>query len=392
MYKTTRTLIIGAGPYGIALANELHHQGEEFVIVGQPFSLWFDHTHGDMPIRSDWQTSEIYSPDNRYSFKRFIQHQNPQGWQEQLNRRIDGPMFTSYLEQVRDQLPYQVITSDVASLCHLNIDAPHEGFVAMLDNGMEIRARHIVLATGIEPHRYLPQSLAKLEQNSCIHTWNVADFIGVTGKRILLVGRGQSAAEALAHLVPNNQVKWVCRKPPKFYNEPINLPAPVFKSLRFLSRIYYYLPKPIHKKLAAQFVAVTVTPDMAPKVSSVPQVHKDVGELELTSVFDTNGGPATKGQSGAVYSATLDEHFDVVVAATGYRYQLNNLIFLSSQLQSSMAARDDECPKVNATFESGVDNLYFVGGIAEPSHGPAMRFMMGAPYAARTVAKQCRSK
>lgn len=367
----TQCLIIGAGPYGIALANQLHEQGRPFVIVGETFSLWYDHTHPQLPIRSDWQTSEIYSPSARYCFKSYLQQRYPKTWENILEHRIEGDVFRGYLEQVQARLPYEVVQARVIGLSKSD-EFPFE---AKLTNGDSITADNVVLATGIEPHRYLPAEFAHLPEYLCKHSWYLGEFLDVTNQNILVLGRGQSAAEAVAHLSANNRVSWVCRQKPKFYNEPINLPAPVFKALRYLSRVYFYLPTLLHKKLAKTFTEVTVTPDMQPRIDHVEQIRSDAGGLQLTVKNDQ------------IVSAKLSKSFDLVVAATGYRYRLASFDFLSESIKTALGADENLCPRVNARFKSSVKGLYLMGGITEPSHGPAMRFMMGAPFAAQTIAK-----
>lgn len=367
----TQCLIIGAGPYGIALANQLHEDGNSFVIVGDTFSLWYDHTHPDLPIRSDWQTSEIYSPSSRFCFKTYIRNCYPDNWQHILDHRIGGDVFRGYLEQVQDQLPFEVIETRVVGLNQID----NLKFGAELEDGRSIQADNVVLATGIEPHRYLPEEFSHLPEHLCKHSWHLSDFLDVTNKKILVLGRGQSAAEAVAHLSTNNQISWVCRQKPKFYNEPINLPAPIFKALRYLSRVYFYLPGLLHKKLAKTFTEVTVTPDMEPKINHVEQIRCDAEGLELTV------------QKDKLVSAKLSTEFDFIVAATGYRYRLSSFGFLSQELKDLLDTDESSCPRVNSRFKSNVKGFYMMGGITESSHGPAMRFMMGAPFAARTISK-----
>ncbi|MCG8457478.1 MAG: hypothetical protein MI919_14485, partial [Holophagales bacterium] len=68
----TPVLIIGAGPYGIAVAQELWHRGLEPVVVGEPFETWHRHTLDIMSLRSDPRGSSVWSPDGRYDFPRFL--------------------------------------------------------------------------------------------------------------------------------------------------------------------------------------------------------------------------------------------------------------------------------------------------------------------------------
>jgi hypothetical protein len=77
---------------------------------------------------------------------------------------------------------------------------------------------------------------------------------------------------------------------------------------------------------------------------------------------------------------------DHVIAATGYKVNLQRLKFLSngtcSRIKTVIGA-----PALSSTFESTVPGLYFVGLAAANSFGPVMRFAYGADFAARVVAK-----
>jgi len=77
---------------------------------------------------------------------------------------------------------------------------------------------------------------------------------------------------------------------------------------------------------------------------------------------------------------------DHVIAATGYKVDLARLSFLPPELQSQLRSVDGT-PILSGAFESSVPGLYFVGITAANSFGPVMRFMLGARYTARRLAK-----
>jgi hypothetical protein len=77
---------------------------------------------------------------------------------------------------------------------------------------------------------------------------------------------------------------------------------------------------------------------------------------------------------------------DHVMAATGYKVDLDRLTFLSAEIRSRVKTVN-KTPVLVPTFESSVPGLYFVGVAAANSFGPVMRFAFGAGFAARTVAQ-----
>ncbi|MGH3574568.1 MAG: dimethylaniline monooxygenase, partial [Pseudonocardiaceae bacterium] len=89
--------------------------------------------------------------------------------------------------------------------------------------------------------------------------------------------------------------------------------------------------------------------------------------------------------NGAVNGGSTTEiTAEHVLAATGYRPQLDRLTFLDAQLRSAVRTLAGT-PDVGPDFQSSAPDLYFVGPAVAPTFGPVMRFVYGADYAARTV-------
>jgi pyruvate/2-oxoglutarate dehydrogenase complex dihydrolipoamide dehydrogenase (E3) component len=80
---------------------------------------------------------------------------------------------------------------------------------------------------------------------------------------------------------------------------------------------------------------------------------------------------------------------DHVIAATGYRVNLERLAFLDQDLLKEIQCLE-RSPVLSQSFESTVPGLYFIGTAAANSFGPLMRFAYGADFAARKVSKHLR--
>jgi hypothetical protein len=65
--------------------------------------------------------------------------------------------------------------------------------------------------------------------------------------------------------------------------------------------------------------------------------------------------------------------FDHVVAATGYRVDINRLEFLDKALRSEIACVKNT-PILSTRFQSSAPGLFFVGLVAANSFGPMLRF------------------
>jgi hypothetical protein len=78
--------------------------------------------------------------------------------------------------------------------------------------------------------------------------------------------------------------------------------------------------------------------------------------------------------------------FDRVLLGTGYRIDIGRLGILGPQLLDRIVCADGS-PLLRPGFESSVPKLHFVGSYAVKSFGPLLRFIAGAPYAARAIAQ-----
>jgi lysine/ornithine N-monooxygenase len=372
---STRVLIVGAGPYGISLSYDLYTNRIPFIIVGHPFSLWHEHTIRSMTLRSDINSSQVFDRQNRFSLRGYLTRTYDSETAEALiSRRIPVEVFRGYAQWILAELPYRPIERKVVRLRQTS-EAGSACFLAELDDGTEISADKVVLASGIENHRVLPQCLQALPDHLVLHSWQVGEFESFSGKRLLVVGGGQSAAEVLACLSERNQLTWIHRSRLIFFAEPINLPRPLFAAVLRLSSAYYFLPPRLRRLLGALFVASTITPELKPKVlnKAIKRIQGDVSGLKLC----LNGS--------GLYSPVLNASYDFVIACTGYRYSLGSIGYLEPSLMDRIHVVADGIPKLGYDFSTSVANLYMIGGIAEPTHGPAQRFMMGSKAATLRV-------
>jgi hypothetical protein len=75
-----------------------------------------------------------------------------------------------------------------------------------------------------------------------------------------------------------------------------------------------------------------------------------------------------------------------VIAATGYKVDMDRLKFVSPEIRSTLKLVNG-APVLSTGFESSIPGLYFAGITAANSFGPVMRFAFGAGFAARTVTR-----
>jgi hypothetical protein len=100
-------------------------------------------------------------------------------------------------------------------------------------------------------------------------------------------------------------------------------------------------------------------------------------------------GARVRGDRVALDLDNATRTFDHVLLGTGYRIDISRLGILAPQLLERIA-RADGSPLLAPGLESSVPKLHFVGCYAVKSFGPLLRFIAGAPYAARAVAAAAR--
>lgn len=363
---TAEVLVIGAGPYGFAAAGELARRGVDAVIVGTPFVTWREHTFDGTWLRSDCRASSIWSADDRWSLPRFLAAREvPAG------AAVPVAVFRDYLREVAAAPPCPLLQASVRRLV-----AVGAGFRAELEGGEVVTVRAVVVATGMGAHRHLPEALVGLPSDHLFHSWDAGAIQGLAGRRVLVVGGGQSAGEAVEALLARNRVTWAMRRPPLFCNPPLNAPTPVFEAILASWQLLLKLPPPLLRALSQRVFRTTVTVRLR-AVYADPRVRTVLADAAALGL--TNGGGALRAADGSEY--------DAVVAATGYRPRLAGFDFLAPELARALG-EPDAAPPVDASFESRVPGLLFLGGVSEAVHGPAMRFIAGSRHAALRAARR----
>ncbi len=346
----TPILIVGAGPYGLSLANYLSDRGLEFRIIGKPMELWREHTFSDASLRSDMATSEIAHPHERYTIKRY--RKSVQGVDEGPSERVSVKEYRSYLNWMLDDLPYKITPHYLK-----NLTKPNGSFQAELDTGEILKAQQVVIATGVAHHLNIPAEFC--EGTNVIHSYDVPRIEALEGLRVLVVGAGQSAAEAMEVCQHNgNQVEWYYRTEPRYYSEPLDLPKWIFDLVVKSAGLFRHLPPKLIKTMFSIFSATTMTPDNKSKLAGITQ-HSVKPPLE---------------------------NYDHIITATGYRYSLKHMDFLDQGLRNSLEMTAD-MPRIDKNFMSSLADLYFIGPSTEVFFGPPMKFMIGSQYVAPRLSK-----
>ncbi len=386
-------VVIGAGPYGLSVTAQLRHQRIQCRVFGKPMSMWTDHVPEGLTLKSDAFASNFASPDDEFPLERFYKDSGRTNYSP-IGLRVGADTLAEYGQEFQRRYVGKVDEARVSDVTRVG-----DGFRLSLDTGEQVSARKIVVATGLVSLRYIPDSLAALPPELLSHSSGHNDLSKFHGRRVVVVGAGQSACEMSALLnEAGAQVTMVTRRPLKWY-EPKNEDKPnvrrnVLQRVRrpnfglgpgwrtwFWSEMPYafsFLPRDTRYAKAYGLFAPAGSGWIKHRVDGVIPIHTgslrgvDVRGSEVQLAIDTAEGP-------------VDLTADHVVAATGYRAEVSRLPFLG-QVQGDIQTING-APLLNRSFESSLPGLHFVGFMAGATFGPSMRFIYGTRFAARRVAQ-----
>ena len=387
--------IIGAGPYGLSLAAHLRAAGRPFVLLGTPLEAWRENMPNGMILKSEPFASNLWDPKRRYTLERFCQMR---GISYQPTRQpLSLARFLDYAEWFRQSAVGESWQTKVTCIRR---SAP--GFNLEMSDGSFLEARQIVLATGHMPFRYTPPELATLPEPLCIHSSAIRDVTRYAGRDITIVGAGQSALECAALLnEAGAKVRLIVRARQLYWNE-----RPVARSLRervlapesglasgWKNLAVAELPLVFRVLFPAtkrhRFVKGSFGPGGAWWLRERVEEQIETCLNHRIRAVETADGQVklhVEGPDGERQIMT-----DQVVAATGFRVNVDRLDYLDSKLRAEVAREGEGVvPKLSAGFEASVPGLFIVGIASAPVFGPVMRFMFGAKHAAPIVARMLR--
>lgn len=385
--------IIGAGPYGLSVAAHLKRQGIAYRIFGRPMDSWLRHMPQGMLLKSDGFASNISDPEDQFTLKQFCAERGID--YSDLGLPIQLETFSAYgLAFAQRMVP------ELEEKLVVHVDRAPGGFLLRTADGETVSARRVILAIGITHFDYLPSSLANVSPELLSHSSRHRDLERFRGRSIVVIGGGASGTDLASALAESGaNVQLVARqKSLKFHSKPTpDQPRSWWQRLRYphsglgpglRSRFFanapswfYYLPQ----HLRVELVRTQLGPSGGwfSKEKVVGRVPLLLGYTPLGVQMDHNGALLRLRASDGTEREVLTEH---IIAATGYRVNLERLQFLSTNLRSSIKTVSG-APVLSTTFESSTPGLYFVGIAAANSFGPVMRFAFGAAFAAKQVTK-----
>lgn len=382
--------IIGAGPYGLSIAAHLYARNVAFRIFGSPMSSWRNHMAAGTQLKSYGFASSLYDPGSTFTLEHFCREQ-ALPYSDVIDP-VSIETFIAYGMAFQQRFVPNLEQTNITS-----VSQSPEGFTLTTQTGERILARRVVVAVGITHFGYIPPMLADLPPDLVSHSSQHTEVSGFRGRTVAVIGAGASAGD-LAGLLQEAgaSVHMIARSDAiKFHDPPGHEPRPITQRILmprsglgqgWPARLCTDLPLVFHA-LPANFRLRAVHRVNGPAPGWFAK-SKVVGHVTMHLAASLN--QAHKNGHGVhLHLAHRDAnetnlHVDHIIAATGYRVDLERLAFLDPNLRAQIKTFED-APILNTNFQSSIPGLYLVGLAAAPSFGPLCRFAYGAKFTSKRL-------
>jgi thioredoxin reductase len=382
-------LVIGAGPFGLSISAHLRHRGVEHMIVGRPMDTWRAHMPLGMFLKSEPYGSVFSAATKGYDIATYYKLH---GFDDYVDRVGPLPIerFLGYGNWFTDQL-----VPDVRDLTVTSITLGDGGFKVEFAEECPVFARQVIIATGILPYAHIPSELSGLPSDLMTHSSVHRRLDQFRGRRVAVIGAGQSALQtgALLHeagadvqvIARSQQLVWESQMPREtrlldyITRPPTKLCEGWGCVVADLPGAFRLLPESIRIRKALRSFGPKGAWWLRDRVEGVVEVltghHLRWAEPQGSGVRLHLDGPKR--------SSIEAEH---VIAGTGFRIDVSRLSFLSEEIRAGLVTRVNY-PLVNRVGESTVPGLYFAGAPTVVSLGPGMRFISGTHHTAARLAR-----
>jgi NADPH-dependent 2,4-dienoyl-CoA reductase/sulfur reductase-like enzyme len=381
--RSDPTAIIGAGPYGLSVAAHLRARGLDVAIFGEPMSYW-ERMPAGMYLKSPWSASSLSAPGGQSDLDHYVTAVNAPA-----REPIPLPTFLQYGHWFRERSCPPV---DPTSVCSLTRN--DDGFQLELADGRRVRASRVIVATGIRAFAHIPEFARELPAAFASHTQAHQDPSVFRGQAVAVIGSGQSAlewaallneADADVELIARGPVLWVNRKlydhtgpARRIFYPPTDVGPPGLNWLIAFPLLLRHLPAGTRLRIHRRAVRPAGARWLKPRVD---------GRVRITAQTSVRAAHPTAGRLRLELSDGTSRDVDHLLLGTGYRPALEKLPFIEASLQRHVRTSQG-FPVLNEWFESSVQRLHFVGGVAGYSFGPLCNFVAGAGVAARQIARR----
>jgi cation diffusion facilitator CzcD-associated flavoprotein CzcO len=386
---TCDVVILGAGPYGLSAGAHLRSiKGLEVRVFGEPMDFWKSHMPEGMLLRSPWAASHLSDPGSAFSFDAYSEAKG-----ETVPTPIPLERFVDYGLWFQKQAVPEIDPRKVT-----RIEPSSDGFRLILNDGEQFQTRRVVIAAGIAPFARRPAAFDGVPSELATHVSYGSNVRRFAGKRVAVIGAGQSALEsaALIHeaggdvevIIRAQDIHWLGWRARMqklgplanvFYSRFDIGPAGVSRIVAVPDTVKYF-PRTVQDEFRKRALRPAGSRWLIDRFRNI-RVTK--------ARFVESARP-----SGEKLQIRLNDgssrEVDHAVLGTGYKVDITRYPFLPAEL-SQKVAQVNGFPRIGLDFESSVPGLHFLGAPSSWRYGPLMFFVCGTDFAARRLASHLSS-
>jgi hypothetical protein len=336
-----------------------------------------------MLLRSFREATSIGDPDGRLTLDNFS---------AQREQPVPTPVPVSDFVEYGRWFQARAVPDVDRRLVQL-VERESRGFRLQLEDGTSMTAQRVVVAAGIEPFAYIPAELRGFDPALVSHSSVHSRFEPFQGRRLVVIGAGQSALEwAVLAREAGAEVEVLSRRPFRFlrgerlHDRAGHLQALLYPRLGVgPPGLNWVMGNPeAFRRLPRSFSAPLAQRSIRP--AGAAWLRPRLAAVNVTSGVRVSGLASTDHGLVVTLKGGRERRVDHLIAATGYRIDVSKYPFLSEDLASAIR-RIDGFPWLTNSYESSAPGLHFIGAAAAAVMGPGMRFVSHSGVAARAVAR-----
>jgi thioredoxin reductase len=301
-------------------------------------------------------------------------------------KRVAWETFVNYGRWFGEQLN---VRADLRNVVEVRKDG--KGFELALSDGATISCRRVVVAAGIGPFKKIPREFSELPTHRASHCYEGRKF-GNLGKRVAVVGAGQSALESAAILQESGvEVELIARIPELRWigmHKRLHQLGPISRMLyskhdvgpigvsRLVAypNLLYHFPMSAKDRIRMRAVRAAGAPWLIPRLDGV----------KISTGKSVRSAKEVDGELQLMLDDGSERRVDHVLMATGYRVNISNYGFLPRDLVNEVRQLDGY-PDLKDGFTTSVSGLHFIGATAARKFGPLTYFVTGTEWSSKAL-------
>jgi len=368
----TDLLIIGAGPFGLAVAAQASHLGIEHLVVGRPMEFWRKNMPAGMYLRSacDWHLDPL----NIHTIDKFLEERRQTAADVEP---LSLEFYLSYVEWFQKQKQITPLPLHIE-----RVDVVNNGFTATTADGNTIQARKVVIAPGFTHFANIPAEL-KARLPRFVHTCDFVDFSNARDKRYLIIGGRQSAFEWAALLVEAGaSAVYITHRhdSPAFAVADWSWVNPMVDAIGDNPTWFRTLSQAEKDEVNHRLWAegrLKVEPWLEARLNT-DRVHV-LPRTEVVECIDRNGELTVRLSNGETITC------DQIILATGYKVDITRLPILAAGNILGQLEMRNGFPVLDNHFQTSIKGLFITSMPATQDFGPFFAFTISVRVSARLI-------